>query len=329
MRINSYTLNLKSAYAHTTTSASYQTSGGENAQIKIITNEKENLELAADGKVSTEKGDLFISSTASLLYQNQTTIQMSVQELKKMADPLVINFKGELASVERSAKFGFDIDIDGKEDAISLLTGGNGFLAFDRNNDGTINDGSELFGAKSGNGFAELAAYDDTKDGVIDENDEIFSKLKIWLKTVSKDELMSLKEARVGALLLDNISSEFSIRGDNGVNAKIQKSGVALSEDGKAMWMSHVDFAINDEGQKSQIDRDTAVDAMANTINRATNSDTRTSSIEKTVQELQDKLEEVEAKLLKTTEENELKTLKLEKARLTQQIVALENMIKA
>ena len=54
------------------------------------------------------------------------------------------------------------------------------FLALDLNGDGRINNGSELFGALSGNGFADLAQYDSDANGWIDENDEIFQRLKVW-----------------------------------------------------------------------------------------------------------------------------------------------------
>ena len=76
----------------------------------------------------------------------------------------------------------FDIDADGEEESISYLQGGSGYLALDKNGDGVINDGSELFGTKSGDGFADLAEYDADGNGWIDENDPIFDKLLIWAK---------------------------------------------------------------------------------------------------------------------------------------------------
>ena len=54
-------------------------------------------------------------------------------------------------------KFKFDIDSDGKVDEISFVGKSSGFLALDKNEDGKINDGSELFGTKSGDGFSDLA----------------------------------------------------------------------------------------------------------------------------------------------------------------------------
>lgn len=94
--------------------------------------------------------------------------------------------------------FFFDIDCDGVEDEISKLISGSGFLALDQNGDGIINDGSELFGTQSGNGFADLAKFDSDGNGFIDENDEIFDRLKIWcMDENGQPHLYSLKEKGV------------------------------------------------------------------------------------------------------------------------------------
>jgi hypothetical protein len=45
--------------------------------------------------------------------------------------------------------------------------------------DGRVNDGRELFGPRTGDGFAELAAYDDDGNNWIDENDGIHDNLSI------------------------------------------------------------------------------------------------------------------------------------------------------
>lgn len=67
----------------------------------------------------------------------------------------------------------------GKDEKLSALGKGSGFLAYDINLDGTINDGTELFGTKTGNGFEKLSQFDDDKSGWIDENDEIFQKFSM------------------------------------------------------------------------------------------------------------------------------------------------------
>ena len=78
-----------------------------------------------------------------------------------MLDPLVINFKNASASLG-DRNYYFDIDCDGKR--ITLLSPEwVQVLALDRNNNNIIDDGSELFGPQSGNGFNELAVYDRPK----------------------------------------------------------------------------------------------------------------------------------------------------------------------
>lgn len=75
------------------------------------------------------------------------------------ADPLVINLNSSTAQVT-DQKFYFDLDADGTADRISMLKSGSGFLALDKNGNGKIDDGSELFGTQSGDGFADLEEYD-------------------------------------------------------------------------------------------------------------------------------------------------------------------------
>ena len=162
-----------------------------------------------------------------------------------MCDPLVLNFEGNVAGLS-DMKFKFDLDADGTEDEISTLAGGNGFLALDLNNDGRINDGSELFGTKSGNGFADLSQYDEDGNGFIDENDSVFDRLKVWIKDENgEDALFNLKEKNVGAIYLGNVNTDFVMRGMEGdVNGALRRSGAFLYEDGSgAGVISHLDIA--------------------------------------------------------------------------------------
>lgn len=327
MRIESYSIDLASRYDYFMVSTTTQNGDGDNAKIKTATTEKESLALSAHTDIKTQNNQLSISMTAALLYQNTSIKEMTVRE-QRMADPLVINLEGALAGIDKNAKFSFDIDSDGKKEGISLLSYGSGFLAIDKNGDRVINDGSELFGAKSGDGFADLAAYDDTGDGVIDGNDKIFDKLRIWLKTASEDKLLSLSDARVGALLLANTSSQFGLRGESGVDAQIRKSGIAIGEDGQGLWVSHIDFAISniDENKpiQSQAQRP-KIDTEKTKLNKISQSD-NSNQIEATINELEQKLKETNAKLLKSIDETEIKILKAEKTRLTEQIVTLQNI---
>lgn len=161
-------------------------------------------------------------------------------------DPLVINMDADTASVS-DQKFYFDLDANGEEEQISFMGEGSGFLALDKNGDGKINDGNELFGTKSGDGFKDLAEYDKDQNGWIDENDEIFDRLKIWTKDENgNDKLVDLKTAGVGALYLGKVSTEFSLNQaeNNQTDAIIRSTGVYLKENGEAGTLQHVDLAV-------------------------------------------------------------------------------------
>lgn len=160
----------------------------------------------------------------------------------QMCDPLVINLDGDVAGLSDQT-FYFDIDADGKMDEISQLEAGSGYLALDKNGDGTINDGSELFGTSSGNGFTDLAQYDEDGNGWIDENDAVWNKLKIWCRDENgKDVLYRLTDKGVGAICLQNVSTDFALKGQEGqTNGAIRNTGVFLYENGSVGTVQHVD----------------------------------------------------------------------------------------
>ena len=161
-----------------------------------------------------------------------------------MCDPLVINLDTDVAQLQDQT-FYFDIDADGKPDEVSQLGTGSGYLALDKNGDGSINDGSELFGTASGNGFADLAKYDEDGNGWIDENDAVWEKLKIWVKDQNgNDVLYRLADKGVGAICLQNASTDFTQKGLGGQTlGAVRSTGVFLYENGNVGTVQHVDVA--------------------------------------------------------------------------------------
>jgi len=178
---------------------------------------------------------------------NKTSISQESISFKAgdaLIDPLVINYGGNKVRLTE-VKHSFDLDLDGKKDEINFVGQGSGFLALDKNQDGTINDGNELFGPKSGNGFSELAKYDDDKNGWIDENDAVFNKLKIWTKDENGTmNLYSLKEKGVGALYLEKASTQFDMESNGEKAGKLKESSVFLREDGSAGTLQEIDLKI-------------------------------------------------------------------------------------
>ena len=209
--------------------------------------ESESTTFASSGMVKTQDGrsiDFNIEVSMSRAFTSQINTLTTQNYIK--TDPLVINLDTDIGSVT-DQKFLFDLDSDGDEEEISFAGKGSGFLALDRNGDGRIGDGSELFGTKSGDGFKDLAAFDEDGNGWIDENDSIYSKLKVWTKDeAGNDYLINLKDADVGAIYLDNADTQFSLKdGNNRLNGEIKKTGIYLHEStGAAGTLNHVDLAV-------------------------------------------------------------------------------------
>lgn len=209
--------------------------------------EVENTSFASKGIVQTSDGrsidfNIEVTMGRAMTYKYDKISASSYI----VTDPLIINMDSNVTSVS-DQKFKFDLDCDGKEENISFASMGSGFLALDKNEDGIINDGSELFGTKSGDGFKDLAAYDSDGNGWIDENDDVFSKLKVWTKDENgNDSIIDLKQADVGAIYLGNTNTEFTQKDMNGnAHGIIRNTGIYLKEStGAASTIAHVDLVL-------------------------------------------------------------------------------------
>lgn len=131
-------------------------------------------------------------------------------------DPLILDLNKDDFDIE-TKKFGahFDLNCDGFAEKINW-TRKDAILALDKNHNGLIDDGGEVFGdfhlladgSKAKNGFEALAQYDTNGDGVIDENDEIFDQLRLWVDengdgVSDQGELKSLRDMNIKAINLD------------------------------------------------------------------------------------------------------------------------------
>ena len=161
--------------------------------------------------------------------------------LVRLRDPLVLSFDGKACELT-GERLAFDLDADGSPEQIPGLAAGSCFLVFDRNGNGRADDGNELFGVKSGNGFADLAKLDDDGNGWIDEGDAAFGKLALW----SGDYWNSLSGHGVGALFTGSVVAPFALKdADNQLLGQIRAAGVYLQESGKAGLMQQVDLAVS------------------------------------------------------------------------------------
>jgi hypothetical protein len=209
--------------------------------------ESERMTFSAEGVINTSD-DRQISFSLDLAMQRSFSSEISIDiqagdAVKK--DPLVINFDGTAAQLS-DTPFTFDIDGDGNADQLASLGANSGFLALDKNGDGEINDGTELFGPKTGSGFSELAQYDLDKNNWIDENDAVFKDLAVWRNPGEEGaSLLSLKDSGVGAIYLGNLSTPFTIKdASNTEQAQVRSSGIYLMEEGGVGSIQQLDLAV-------------------------------------------------------------------------------------
>lgn len=226
------------------------------SETNLKVRESESTTVCASGSVRTADGRCIdFDLEVAMQRQYEADYQKKESGTWELKDPLVLNFPGKAAELA-DTRFDFDLDADGDQESVAGLGRGSAFLALDRNGDGAINDGRELFGALSGNGFADLKAYDTDGNNWIDEADAIYSQLRLWqpgADTAAAGKagqegksagLQTLQEAGVGALWLGSVQSEFSLKdGDNQQQGQVRQTGLWLAENGEAGSLQQVDLA--------------------------------------------------------------------------------------
>jgi hypothetical protein len=210
--------------------------------------ESESLSFSATGQIQTKDGqsiDFTVQLNMSREFRIETNLSIAAGAPEKKVDPLVINFDGNAAELSQT-RFEFDIDANGISEQIALLKPGSGFLALDKNKDNVINNGSELFGPKSGNGFSELAAYDVDGNRFIDEADPVYDRLRIWQRHEDgSQQLIALGDKNIGAIYLGHATTPFQLRtAENKSLGEITDTGLYLTEDGKAGTVQQINLSI-------------------------------------------------------------------------------------
>ncbi len=208
--------------------------------------ETENTSFQAAGIVKTADGkEIQFTFDVQMARSFSSSTSVSLRAGDALLDPLVINFNGPAAMLT-DQKFSFDLNADGSDETMPFVQGGSGILAFDRNGDGRVNNGSELFGPLTGNGFAELSKYDADGNGWIDEQDGEYKRLSIWTKAADgRDILRGLKAGGVGAIFTGYADTSFALKDDaNNLRGQIRRTGLYLNETGKAGSIQQLDVAV-------------------------------------------------------------------------------------
>jgi hypothetical protein len=135
-----------------------------------------------------------------------------IKDSNNLSSPIAIDLNNDNKISTKHASQGaiFDLKANGVKSQISWVSSEDGFLALDRNKNGLIDNGGELFGDQHGaaNGYDELKKFDSNNDGVMDKNDTVFNDLKVWQDSngdgkTQAGELKSLTELGITSLSLN------------------------------------------------------------------------------------------------------------------------------
>ena len=170
-------------------------------------------------------------------------------------DPLAIDMDGD--GIETTGVDGtvlFDHNGDGVKTGTGWVSADDGFIVLDRNGNGTIDTGAELFGVDTvkadgslaADGFDALSDLDSNGDAVFDAKDTEFANVKIW-QDLDQDgisdpgELTSLTDAGIVSIDLDAESGNVNLG-----NGNVQSAAAAhLTVDGTEGTTANLDLAHN------------------------------------------------------------------------------------
>jgi hypothetical protein len=236
-------------------------------QFKALTTGQLKSLIATQLKaITTDQLAALSMAQATALLANPQKSSLSSEQLAALtASPLVLDLDGlGINTLNINAGVQFDIRGDGSKVNTGWVGSGDGLLALDRNGDGVINDGSELFGTgtnsstgstggKAANGFAALADLDSNHDGVIDSKDAQFGDLRVWVDgnadgVSQADELKTLASLHIASL---TVASQAVKNFDNGNWIGLQSS--YTSTDGSTHEMSDVWFQAGHAGDTSAL----------------------------------------------------------------------------
>jgi len=186
-----------------------------------------------------------------------TVISESVKNLFTQSrifryDPLVLDLDGDgIETVGSDKKILFDHDNDGVKTATGWVSADDGLLVMDRNDNGVIDAGHELFGdsAKLGNGklaadgFSALSDQDTNQDGKVDSKDTNWKQLKVW-RDLNQDgisqanELFTLEKVGIASLNVAKKSNNQTLGNGN----QLADSGTFTRTDGRTGNMGDVNL---------------------------------------------------------------------------------------
>ena len=176
----------------------------------------------------TALADFFVDIDVNNLFTSATTL--------RLYDPLTLDLDGDgIETLSADGSVLFDHNGDGVKQGTGWIAPDDGLLVLDRNGNGLIDNGSELFGdnttlnngQSAEHGFAALSDLDSNGDGQFDAEDAQFADVKVWRDQNSdgisqSDELMSLDALNIQSIHLNAVSENTHLGNGNRINARSQ-----------------------------------------------------------------------------------------------------------
>ncbi|MBQ3512401.1 MAG: calcium-binding protein [Lachnospiraceae bacterium] len=232
----------------------------ENVDAKEVNDIIYEYETALEVLLGVDSYDELIDSYNGVDYGEMDELIKGIQgeneeyeeagEAQPPRDPLIIDFKTtgiDLCSLTDGVNF--DLDNNGYAEKTAWIGTEDGFLALDRNANGCIDNGGELFGDQvdigegrlSSSGFEALSILDDNGDKVIDEKDECYSKLLIWVDVnhngySEANELNSLTYYEIKEIQLNHTEGSMVD----------ESTGTMLSESAKVVYQNASETTISE-----------------------------------------------------------------------------------
>ena len=170
-------------------------------------------------------------------------------------DPLAIDLDGDgIETIGADGTVVFDHNGDGVKTGTGWVSADDGFFVLDRNGNGTIDTGAELFGvdtiksdgSTAVDGFDALTDLDSNNDGLFNAQDAEFSNVKIW-QDLNQDGVSGAEElSSLTQLGIESIDLNADKNNINLGNGNVQTAtSVHLSIDGEEGETGNLDLANN------------------------------------------------------------------------------------
>ncbi|NHQ84824.1 hypothetical protein HA050_01685 [Iodobacter sp. HSC-16F04] len=203
----------------------------------------ESCSFNASGKVCLQDGSTRQFDVAYQNAQSSESTKILGAQWLTLKDPLVLDM-GPATTKLSQQSVDFDLDNDGKKESMRLPDASSGLLFLDKNQNGIADNGSELFGPQSGNGFNDLARLDEDHNGWIDEGDAAYKDLKLWQSgDQPAGRVQTLAQAGVGAMATASVQTEYGMKENEQLLGQIRASSVWLGEHGGAGSVRQIDLA--------------------------------------------------------------------------------------